>query len=546
MIRATPQRAALCCLLLALPACGPKESKFDVKIVTSGCDTKVDPFVGVKFLRVRVSGDGITTLLETVASSTATEKTINIPMIPAGKNRVVEVRGYDGDPSAGGKVLSVGKSLPFEVFDMIDPAAAAPVSINVFLRKVNAFTPPSPATSPANKECSRMKMPRAAHTATLLKNGKVFVAGGFNYAQGGQTRLALSESEFYNPATGAFETAKDMAVASGQQKLPKAFHTATALQNGQVLLWGGESYSGGALNTASPAAIILLFDPDVNEFIGVPPRKAPEPTAIARTKHKAMMDKNGKVLIVGGETRVAGLVPVDQVEWFDPATLEYKVVSGVTLPRKEPAIAAVKAGELVAIAGGTDGTAMANEVVYFKWDTSGGFKREMLAIPPRLAMPGRRGAAAGTLRDGLDLVVLGGYSDPDPSKVTPISSSEIVGTSTTMVTPGPSVLSSGIGGRGDICSVQLADGSVMAIGGLTVDVAGAPGRSDGSTLIVKSTAAGSAQGLDGPALAVPRYLHTCTALSDGSVLVLGGLNEQITSHDILQDAWIYQPAPTVP
>ena len=76
-----------------------------------------------------------------------------------------------------------------------------------------------------------MKLPRAAHTATVLKNGKVFVAGGFNYAMGGQTRVALSETELYNPATNAFETtSREMAVSSGMQKLPKAFHTATALQ----------------------------------------------------------------------------------------------------------------------------------------------------------------------------------------------------------------------------------------------------------------------------------------------------------------------------
>jgi len=534
------RRAATLCLLLALPACGPKETVFAVKIVTTACEARVDPFAGVTFIRVRVTGDGLEAPLESVAPATGS-RSITIPQIPAGKNRILDVRGYDGDPTAGGKVLSMGRSLPFEVLDTIDPADNDPVAINVFLRKVGAFTQPSSAATP--KDCQRMRLPRAAHTATLLKNGKVFVAGGFSFVQGTQTRVPLSEAEFYNPATASFETARELGV--GQQKLPKAFHTATRLLSGQVLLWGGESYSGGAMNTASPSAIALIYDPDVNEFIGLPPRKAPEPTAIARTRHKAMIDKNGKVLIVGGETRVAGLVPVDQVEWFDPATNEYKVVSGVTLPRKEPAVAPVKAGDLIAVAGGTDGTAMTNEVVYFKWEATG-FKRELLAVPPKLNNPGRRAASAGTLRDGLDLLVLGGYSDPDPAKVTPIASSEIVGTSTTMVTPGPTILSTGMGGRGDICSVQLADGTVMAIGGLAIDAVGAPGRSDGSTAIIKSSAPGTALGSDGPALPVPRYLHSCTLLNDGTVLVLGGLNEQITSHEILQDAWIYQPAPTDP
>lgn len=542
MRRALPH---LLCVLLALPACGPKESKIDVKIITSACDPRVDPFAGVKFLRVRITGDGILVPLESVAAATGTERTIVIPQIPSGINRVIDVRGFDADPSMGSaKVLSVGKSLPFTVYDTIDPMAE-PAQISVFLRKVNAFTPPSTAATP--KECSRMKLPRAAHTATLMKSGKVFIAGGFNYSNGGQasqTRLPLSETEFFNPATNAFESAKEMSVSNGNVKLPKAFHSATALQSGQVLLWGGETYSGGALNTPSPAAIVLIFDPDVNEYVGLPPRRAPEPPPIARTRHKAVLDKNGKVFIVGGETRAAGMVAVDQVEWFDPATNEYKVVSGVTLPRKEPAVAALKGGELIAVAGGTDGTAMANEVVFFKWESTG-FKREMLATPPRLALPGRRGASAATLRQGQDLLVIGGYSDPDPSKVTPIASSEIVGTSPTTVTAGPMIGSSGPSGRGDICSVQLNDGTVLAIGGLTVDVAGALGRSDGSTAIIKSSAVGMADGVAGPDLPA-RWLHTCTVLGDGSVLVLGGLNDQVSTHDVLQDAWIYQPAPTDP
>jgi len=527
-------------LMLASAACGPKENKIEVKIVTSACDAKVDPFAGVKFVRVRVTGDGLDVPLESVAAASG-DRTITIPQIPAGKGRAIEVRGYDNDPTAGGKVVSVGKSLPFVVADSVDPAAE-PLKINIFLRKVNAFTPPSTAAAP--KDCQRMKLPRAAHTATLLNNGKVFIAGGFNFTTGSQTRTPLSEVELFDPATNSFTSGPEMTLSNGSVKLPKAFHTATKLQIGQVLIWGGESYSGGAANTVSPSALILIFDPDVNEYVAIP-RKPPAPAAIPRTQHKAVIDKNGKVLVVGGLTRVAGLVPVEQVEWFDPATSEYKVVSGVTLPRAQPSAAAVKAGELVAVAGGTDGTAMANEVVYFKWDSTG-FKLQALAQPPRLALPGRRGASAATLRGGLDLLVLGGYSDPDPSKVTPIASSEIVGTSTTQVTVGPTVGSSGTGGRGDICSVQLNDGTVLAIGGLTVDAPGAAGRSDGSTVILKSTSEGAAQGVVGPELAVPRFLHSCTLLADGSVLVLGGLNEQAAIHEVLQDAWIYQPAPTDP
>jgi hypothetical protein len=133
------------------------------------------------------------------------------------------------------------------------------------------------------------------------------------------------------------------------------------------------------------------------------------------------------------------------------------------------------------------------------------------------------------------LLVLGGYSDP--VTITPVASSEIVTNST--VGPGPT-----IGSRGDLCAVNLPDGRVLAIGGLTVDLAGGIPRSDGSMVVITPNAQGGVTGPAGPELKVPRYHHTCTALKDGTVLVTGGVNEQAGVREILQDAWIYQPKPT--
>ena len=42
--------------LLILSACEPKEIKVAVTIITSSCDPSADPFAGVSFLRVRVTG----------------------------------------------------------------------------------------------------------------------------------------------------------------------------------------------------------------------------------------------------------------------------------------------------------------------------------------------------------------------------------------------------------------------------------------------------------------------------------------------------------
>lgn len=530
--------------LLAITSCAPKQIAIQVSIITESCDAKVDPFAGVNFLRLRVTGDNLSAPIDSVAPTGGMTRELKIPEIPAGKNRVIDVRGYDADPATGGKVLSVGKSLPFEVADVIpDPSDNKPIVVTVFLRKVNAFTPPSAAGSV--KDCQKMKVPRAGHTATVLKNGKVFVAGGYNFIQASASRVSLSDTELYNPTTNAFEASPRMAISNGSIWIPKAFHTATLLKSGQVLLWGGETYTGGVNNYPAPAAIILVYDADENAYGAVKTRT--DPAAIARTRHQAAIDVNGKVLIVGGETRVlsppAKLVAADKAESFDPSTNLYQVVAGASLPRIDAAAIAVRAGQFIAVAGGTNGSLMEKEVVFFKWDTaSSTFRREVTSPVPSLADPGRRAAALATLRDGVDLLVLGGYSDP-LARV-PIASSEIVATSTSTVSMGPTIGSSA--GRGELCAVQLPDGKVIAIGGLTIDMAGAPEHSDGSTVIISPNSAGGATGIGGPALSIPRYQHTCTALPDGTVLVLGGVNEQPSGKEILQDAWIYQPAPTDP
>jgi hypothetical protein len=79
-----------------------------------------------------------------------------------------------------------------------------------------------------------MNVARLTHTATLLTNGEVLVAGGRTYAPG-----SLAEVELYNPSTGAWRT-------TGNMNTARAGHTGTLLQNGQVLVAGGDSTGTGA------------------------------------------------------------------------------------------------------------------------------------------------------------------------------------------------------------------------------------------------------------------------------------------------------------
>jgi len=123
---------------------------------------------------------------------------------------------------------------------------------------------------------SPMSTARAAHTATLLPNGKVLVAGGdnipYNYP---------FSAELYDPVTGTWTT-------TGSLNTPRDFHTATLLTNGQVLVAGGFCYGLGVLASAE------LYDPASGTWTTTGSLNN------AREFHAATLLTNGLVLVEGG------------------------------------------------------------------------------------------------------------------------------------------------------------------------------------------------------------------------------------------------------
>ena len=87
---------------------------------------------------------------------------------------------------------------------------------------------------------------RQGHTATLLPNGKVLVAGGTANPNGID---GTNRAELFDPANGTWS-------ASGSMTNGRTRYTATLLLNGKVLVAGG-------LTTGSPSnlASAELYDP---------------------------------------------------------------------------------------------------------------------------------------------------------------------------------------------------------------------------------------------------------------------------------------------
>jgi len=108
-----------------------------------------------------------------------------------------------------------------------------------------------PATSTFSSTGS-MISGRSLHTATLLNNGQVLMAGGDASFYSQNEAHSLSAAELYDPASGTFTSTADMTAA-------RESHTATLLPNGEVLVVGGADGTLGYSATTTVLATAELY-----------------------------------------------------------------------------------------------------------------------------------------------------------------------------------------------------------------------------------------------------------------------------------------------
>jgi Galactose oxidase, central domain len=146
----------------------------------------------------------------------------------------------------------------------------------------------TPASAASFNKTGSMKAAREHHTATLLPNGQVLVAGGDNFTNG-----LLGSAELYNPATRTWSF-------TGTMSVPRNDHSAVLLRNGQVLVAGGANGSQ-ILSSAE------LYDPATGTWT---------PTGNMTTAR----DSFGMTLLPNGQVLAAGGGQLTSAELYNPAT----------------------------------------------------------------------------------------------------------------------------------------------------------------------------------------------------------------------------------
>lgn len=191
--------------------------------------------------------------------------------------------------------------------------------------------------------------PRLYHSATLMGDGSVlFVGGESDPAFSPVGEPVLASVERYDG--DSVKTLASLHVA-------RARHTATLLNDGGVLVTGGFDHAGKAIDS------VELWDPFVHSWREMPPLHT------ARYAHTATLLDDGRVMIVGG-IGPDGLA-LNSVELWDPITSRWSM--GEPLPRAVRNHPAVKlANGNVLLVGGE--SQMASEAIDWAllWDKASG------------------------------------------------------------------------------------------------------------------------------------------------------------------------------
>lgn len=388
-------------------------------------------------------------------------------------------------PPSTGPVESSPSPLPSALGSPTPPPSLEPTPPEA----VGVPSPSPTRTSAVWRTAGIMLMPHAYHTATLLLDGQVLVAGGLvNDRLDGKVSAS---AELFDPSSGKWTATKRMLKA-------RWGHTATLLPDGKVLV------AGSYVNSGDPMDSTELFDPSNGRWTATGDMHA------GRGGHTATLLLDGRVLAVGGgaeDTSMEGGPRSATAELYEPGTGRWVATGSMTKARTGFTATLLRDGRVL-VAGG-DGNFTAAELYdpgTGRWTATGSMAE------------GRTGHTATRLPDGTVLVTGGcACSDPDAGERV---SAELYDPGSGRWTATGSMGTARIGHTATL----LPDGTVLVVDDDLYD------RQASAELYDPRTGRWTATASPDQA----RIGYTATLLLDGSVLVTGDYSDNSRATELYE------------
>jgi len=322
---------------------------------------------------------------------------------------------------------------------------------------------------------------RYDHTATVLQDGRVLVAGGYDSAP-------LASARLYDPKANAWS-------AAGSMNLARHGQAAALLTDGKVLVAGGCVPGGDPAATCDYTATAEIYDPAHDTWSNA------ASMSTGRFEPTMTVLEDGKVLVAGGvgDADSHRGVALASAELYDPANNSWSDAGPMSVARADDTATLLKDGDVL-VAGGYDNATgkLASAELYHpgdnSWSATGG-------------LADARDAATATALPNGDVLVAGGDNGAGAALATAEVYSADSGTW--------NKVASMAGARQSAAAALLADGSVLIAGGVDAR--------NGTPLATTERYDPAADAwTDGGTMGIARAQHTLTALPDGRALAIGG------------------------